>query len=71
MNKFNPPAELILDGNLSERWTTWKREFQLYLTASESKTNQTKLKHQDYYLQLVQSQERFTIPLTSQMMKSP
>ena len=35
------------------------------------KTNQTKLKPQDYYLQLVQSQERFTIPLTSQMMKSP
>ena len=37
MNKFNPSAELILDGNLSECWTTWKREFQFYLTASKSK----------------------------------
>ena len=44
MNKFNPPAELILDGNLSERWTTWKREFQFYLTASESKNKPDKVK---------------------------
>ena len=42
MNKLNPPAELILDGNLSERWTTWKKEFQFYLTVSP-KTDQTKL----------------------------
>ena len=44
MNKFNPPAELILDGNLSERWTTWKREFQFYLTASESKNKPDEVK---------------------------
>ena len=37
MNKLKPPAELILDGNLSEHWTTWKRELKFYLTASESK----------------------------------
>ena len=69
MNKFNPPAELILDGNLSERWTKGNSSF--ILLQVSPKTNQTKLKHQDYYLQLVQSQERFTIPLTSQMMNSP
>ena len=58
-DKFNPLAQLILDGNLSERWTTWKGEFQFYLTARESKTKQAKLKHQDYCLQLVQSQGNF------------
>ena len=44
MNKFNPPAELTLDGNLSERWTTWKKEFQFYLTANESKNKPDKVK---------------------------
>ena len=44
MNKFNPPAELILDGNLSECWTTWRREFQFYLTASEFKNRPDEVK---------------------------
>ena len=44
MNKFNPPAELILVSNLSERCTTWKSEFQFYLTASESKNKPDEVK---------------------------
>ena len=44
MNRFNPPAELILDGNLSERWATLKKEFQFYLTASESKNKPAEVK---------------------------
>ena len=44
MNKFNLPAEVILDGNLSERWTIWKKEFQFYLTASEFKNKPDEVK---------------------------
>ena len=34
--KFAPPKELNFTGNLSENWRKWKREFQFYLTATES-----------------------------------
>ena len=34
--KFSPPKELSFTGNLSENWRKWKRQFQLYLTATES-----------------------------------
>ena len=36
MNKFNPPKEPSFEGNLSENWERWKREFKFYLTATES-----------------------------------
>ena len=35
---FNPPGEIVLEGNLSETWARWKKEFMVYLTASESKS---------------------------------
>ena len=35
---FNPPGEIVLEGNLSETWARWKEEFMMYLTASESKS---------------------------------
>ena len=34
--KFCPPKELDFTGNLSQSWNKWKKEFELYLTASES-----------------------------------
>ena len=34
--KFYPPKELDFTGNLSQSWNIWKKEFELYLTASES-----------------------------------
>ncbi len=42
--KFAPPKELNFTGNLSENWRKWKREFQFYLTATESdeKSNEVK-----------------------------
>ena len=36
MSKFNPPKELSFEGNLSENWERWKKEFKFYLTATES-----------------------------------
>ena len=36
MNIFNPPKELSFEGNLSENWERWKKEFKFYLTATES-----------------------------------
>ena len=36
MSKFNPPKEISFEGNLSENWERWKKEFQFYLTATES-----------------------------------
>ena len=36
MSKFNPPKELRFEGNLSENWERWKKEFKFYLTATES-----------------------------------
>ena len=33
---FNPPKELSFEGNLSENWGRWKKEFKFYLIASES-----------------------------------
>ena len=36
MSKFNPPKELSFEGNLSENWERWKKEFKCYLTATES-----------------------------------
>ena len=35
---FNPPGEIVLEGNLSETWARWKKEFMVYLTASKSKS---------------------------------
>ena len=35
---FNPPGEIVLEGNLSETWERCKKEFMVYLTASESKS---------------------------------
>ena len=34
--EFCPPKELDFTGNLSQNWNKWKKEFKLYLTASES-----------------------------------
>ena len=34
--EFCPPKELDFTGNLSQNWNKWKKEFELYLTASES-----------------------------------
>ena len=36
MSKLNPPKELRFDGNLSQNWERWKREFKFYMTATES-----------------------------------
>ena len=36
MSKCNPPKELSFEGNLSENWERWKKEFKFYLTATES-----------------------------------
>ena len=36
MSKLNPPKELRFDGNLSQNWERWKKEFQFYMTATES-----------------------------------
>lgn len=36
MSKLNPPKELCFDGNLSQNWERWKKEFQFYMTATES-----------------------------------
>ena len=34
--KFCPPKELNFTENLSQNWSKWKKEFNLYLTATES-----------------------------------
>ena len=36
MTKFSPPKDLNFEGNLSEIWERWKKEFKLYLTDTES-----------------------------------
>ena len=36
MSKFKSPKELNFEGNLSENWERWKKEFKFYLTATES-----------------------------------
>ena len=36
MSKFNPPNALALEGNTAENWTKFKKEFQFYMTATES-----------------------------------
>ena len=36
MSKFSPPKELSFEGNLSENWERWKKEFKFYLMATES-----------------------------------
>ena len=36
MSKFSPPKELSFEGNLSENWERWKKEFKFYLRATES-----------------------------------
>ena len=42
--RFHEPTSLLLGGNLSERWTTWKMEFQFYLAANESKNKPDEVK---------------------------
>ena len=68
---YDQIAELILGGN--ERWTTWKREFQFYLTASESNNKPDEIKTSRLLSAIgpkqCQSQEKFIIPSTLQMMK--
>ena len=36
MSKLSPPKELRFDGNLSQNWERWKKEFNFYMTATES-----------------------------------
>ena len=42
--KFSPPKEMSFTGNLSENWNKWKKEFNLYVTATEAhhKSNEVK-----------------------------
>ena len=44
MSKFNPPKELSFEGNLSENWERWKKEFKFYLTATESDEKEDNVK---------------------------
>ena len=36
MSKFNPPNALAFEGNTAENWTKFKKEFQFYMSATES-----------------------------------
>ena len=36
MSKLSPQKELRFDGNLSQNWERWKKEFNFYMTATES-----------------------------------
>ena len=36
ISKLSPPKELRFDGNLSQKWERWKKEFNFYMTATES-----------------------------------
>ena len=42
--KFSPPKKLSFTGNLSENWNKWKKQLNLYLTATEAheKSNEVK-----------------------------
>ena len=42
--EFCPPKELNFTGNLSQNWNNWKKEFDFYLTASESHENSDAIK---------------------------
>ncbi|KAB0793610.1 hypothetical protein PPYR_13230 [Photinus pyralis] len=43
--KFKPPANLSLQGNLSENWRKFKQNFEIYLKASDksTKADETKI----------------------------
>ena len=44
MDKLEPPASLIFDGNIAEQWKIWRQELELYLTATESDGKGDKVK---------------------------
>ena len=44
MSSFKSPNPLMLDGNLSENWKKFKRDFDNYLTATEKDDKPDKVK---------------------------
>ena len=44
MDKFEPPSSLSFEGNLSENWTKWRQELELYLCATEKDGKADKIK---------------------------
>ena len=42
--RFSPPKEMSFTGNLSENWNKWRKEFSLYLTATEAHDKSNKVK---------------------------
>ena len=59
---FNPPGEIVLEGNLSETWARWKKELMVYLTASESKSKPDDVKTCRLLLPSVPKPERYITP---------
>ena len=35
MDRLKPPKPLNLDGNLLQKWKSWKQDFILFMTATE------------------------------------
>ena len=44
METLKPPKPLILEGNLAERWRSWKQDFTLFMEATESTEKSDKTK---------------------------
>ena len=44
MDRLEPLASLIVDGNIAEQWKIWRQELELYLTATESDGKGDKVK---------------------------
>ena len=44
MEQLKPPSALSFDGNIDHEWKTWKKYFDIYLTATESVSKNDKTK---------------------------
>ena len=66
--KFSLPKELSFSGNLSENWSSWKKKFGFYITATESNSKPDAVKTSRLLTALGEKEERCTIVSLLQMM---
>ena len=68
MSKFNPPTALSLDGNVAENWNKVKKEFNFFLTATESNDKPEDVKTSRLLSCIGEKQEIFTTRFSLKMM---